>query len=354
MSLPTPNVLKRRAMSRITRNMGKSHLAKIKKDVNATPIKHVLICRPNQRLGNMLLLTPLVQEVVELFPNCKMDLIVKGNVAIQVFKEYNNVKQVLILPRKPFKELKKYLSIFTSVKWKKYDLVINGDEGSSSGRILTYLTNAKYKIYGMSELGVEDHLESRHMAKRNVFFLREYMRQIGLTCRDESVPKLELKLTERELKLGKDIIDSNVENPLKPTITIFTYATGSKCYSKEWWSECCHELNIAFGKSYNILEILPVENVSQIEFKERSFYTRDIREMAAVIAHSSLFISADCGVMHLASASETPTVALFSGTREYMYEPYGNGSFSINTNLNSVKEVVEQILNSKILDTKRL
>jgi hypothetical protein len=30
---------------------------------------------------------------------------------------------------------------------------------------------------------------------------------------------------------------------------------------------------------YNIIEILPVENVSQIEFKSPTFYSKDIREI---------------------------------------------------------------------------
>ena len=39
----------------------------------------VLITRPNHRLGNQLLLTPLIQEVKKQFPNSKIHLVVNGN-----------------------------------------------------------------------------------------------------------------------------------------------------------------------------------------------------------------------------------------------------------------------------------
>ena len=54
-------------------------------------IKRVLICRPNQRLGNLLLVTPLVQEITETFPHYKIDLFEKGTLAPKVFKNYGNV-----------------------------------------------------------------------------------------------------------------------------------------------------------------------------------------------------------------------------------------------------------------------
>jgi ADP-heptose:LPS heptosyltransferase len=41
------------------------------------------------------------------------------------------------------------------------------------------------------------------------------------------------------------------------------------------------------------------ENVSQIAFKSPTFYSKDIREIGAVIANTEIFIGADSGIMHL-------------------------------------------------------
>lgn len=319
-------------MPKFTQDIGKSHFNNKVKGRKKTKINKVLICRPNQRLGNMLLITPLIQELVATFPGCKIDLIVKGGVAKPVFQEYENVNNIIILPRKPFKELFKYLRIFFSVKLKKYDLVICGDKGSSSARILTYLSNAKYKVYGMLENEINEvKADYYHMAKNNVYHLRNYLQQTGHATITDPIAKLDLKLTESELVNGKTILDNSVIDSSKKTILIFTFATGNKCYSKAWWRTFYTALKTKFGETYNILEVLPAENVSQIDFKAGSFYSKDIREIAAVIANAELFVGGDGGIMHLAAATKATTVGLFSVTPTHKYRPYGNKNDFIDT-----------------------
>ena len=344
MSLLKFDSIRQKIMPKFTQDIGKSHFNKKVKGTKNTKINKVLICRPNQRLGNMLLITPLIQELVATFPGCKIDLIVKGGVARPVFQEYENVNDIIILPRKPFKELFKYLRIFFSVKVKKYDLVICGDKGSSSARILTYLSNAKYKIYGTLENEAEEFEDDYyHMAKNNVYLLRYYLEQIGYEINTDSIAKLDLKLTESELVNGKTILDNSVIDSSKKTILIFTFATGNKCYSKAWWSTFYTALKTKFGATYNILEVLPAENVSQIDFKAGSFYSKDIREIAAVIANAELFVGGDGGIMHLAAATKATTVGLFSVTPTHKYRPYGNKNDFIDTKSGTVDDYMSLI-----------
>jgi hypothetical protein len=63
--------------------------------------------------------------------------------------------------------------------------------------------------------------------------------------------------------------------------------------------------------NYNIIEVLPVENVSQMGFKAPTFYSKDVREIGALMANTEVFIGGDSGIMHLASASKVSTVGLF-------------------------------------------
>ena len=62
--------------------------------------------------------------------------------------------------------------------------------------------------------------------------------------------------------------------------------------------------------------------------------------MGGFIANCSVFIAADNGVMHLASAVNTPTVGLFMMTEETVYKPYNEGSFSVDTNEKSTEEII--------------
>lgn len=48
-----------------------------------------------------------------------------------------------------------------------------------------------------------------------------------------------------------------------------------------------------------------------------------------MVANMHGFISGDCGVMHLAAASGTPTLGLFQSTMLANYAPYGGASSGI-------------------------
>ena len=330
-------------MPRLVGQVGVSLFEKHVDPSRQIPIKKILICRPNQRLGNLLLTTPLIQELELNFPNCEIDVIVKGPLAKTIFKSYKSINKVIILPRKPFKALIKYLRVWLSVYFKTYDLVINAVDGSSSGRLLTKTAKAPYKIFG--DFDVENQ-KSRtdfiHISKRPIYNLRHYLTRVGHQSLTSKISCLDLKLTQDELKEGKKILN-NLVGFKKPTIAIFTYATGPKCYSKSWWANLYELLVENFTNTHHILEILPVENVSQIDFKTKTYYSKDVREICSVIAHCKLFIGADSGMMHLASASKTKTVGLFSVTNKKEYGVYGNGSYNIDTNKDNLEAEILKI-----------
>lgn len=345
------NVFRRRVMRNLTKNVGKS-----KRDldivlVDKTEIKRILICRPNARLGNLLLITPLVQEVSEMFPNCKIDLFVKGPLAPIVFEKYDTVCKTIHLPKKPFKNLLKYCKVWISIRRQPYDMAINVDQNSSSGRLAIIFSKAKYKFYGdLSDQQQYQYIKSDydHIAKYPVYNFRNYLTKLGLAKRNSIVPPLDLKLTSSEVKKGKKNLKKIINGNSKKTICLFTYATGTKCLPEDWWMDFYEILKQQYP-DYKIVEILPLENVSQIGFQAPSFYSKDIREIGAVIANAAVFIGADSGMMHLASAAQTPTVGLFSVSNLKKYEPYDNSSIGVDVNVcaqNDYFKILNGILNN--------
>ena len=336
------NVYRRKIMGALTENIGNSHVNTAVNQETTIEIKKILIIRPNHRLGNMLLTTPLIQEVIETFPECEIDLLAKGNLAPIVFSNYKNIKNFILLPRKPFNELIKYCTVWFKVKNRKYDLVINAVKGSSSGKLLTNISNSKYKVYGeLDELSVDKMSDYYHIAKNPIYNLRECLSKLGFKKNHNTIASLDLKFTKNEISEGANILKEIVKND-KKTISIFTYATGSKCYSKSWWNDFYAQLKTSF-KDYNIVEILPVENVSQIDFEAMTFYSKDIREIGSVIANTDLFIGADSGIMHLASSTKTTTVGLFSKTKIDKYKPYNSGSIALDTRTININECINRI-----------
>lgn len=332
------NAFRRSLMRKLTENIGKSSFEKVN-DADLK-IKKILISRPNHRLGNLLLLSPLVEEVSNTFPDSKIDLFVKGQITPIIYKNYKNIDKIIQLPKKPFSNIFKYLAGWVSLRSKKYDLVINANFGSSSGRISTYLARSKYKLFGeYDEKYIQQFNDYQHSAKHPVYNLREYLLQLGAQENRNELPYMDIKLDAEEIQAGGAKLFSIVENN-NPVICLFTNATGDKCYSEEWWHDFYNALKQAFP-DYNIVELLPVENISKLNFKIPHFYSTDIREMGAFIANTQLFIAADNGVMHLASASGVPTVGLFSVTDENIYRPYNSKSFSVNTGSTSIENIMD-------------
>ena len=157
------------------------------------------------------------------------------------------------------------------------------------------------------------------------------MNKLGFNNNDHELPLLDIKLSKAEISSGKTILDNIIKND-KKTICIYTNATGDKCYSEDWW-EIFYSRLLKEYPNYTIIEMLPIENISKINFQAPHFYSKDIREIAAIIKNTSIFIAADNGVMHLASAALVPCIGFFSVTNKNIYTPYGNGSMALNTNI---------------------
>lgn len=334
------NMLRRKIMGFLTRNVGRGNRRQnglfFKREVCS-----VLICRPNHRLGNLLLVTPLVQEVHDLFPNAKIDLFVKGSAAPAIFKNYK-INRIIQLPQRPFRNLIAYFSGWLQIMQKRYDIVINAVGHSSSGRLSARFSNGRFKFFGdTDEWMTLIYHDCEHMAKYPVYSLRGEMINLGFQVGNKKVPLLLLKLSLAEIIEGRKTLDELVPDH-KKTICIFTYATGGKIYSSAWWVEFYDRLKQQFY-DYNIVEILPAENTSMINFRAPSYYSLDIRKVGSVVANAALFIGADSGMMHLASAVQTPTVGLFKITNSKIYEPYNTGSIAIDTNRNNIPDCLKII-----------
>ena len=337
------NAVRRSVMKSLTKNIGKSHAeGKLNKDFK---VKRVLISRPNHRLGNLLLLTHLVQEIIKTFPDSQIDLFVKGGVTPIIYKNYENIDRYIQLPKKPFSNLGKYIKGWFDLKFRKYDLAINSNPGSSSGRLSMLATNSTYKFFGEhdEELAAK-YPDYNHDAKKTIYNLRKFLTQLGYPENNSKLPSLKIILDNKELETGKENVQKIVQND-KKTICLFTNATGAKIYSEEWWETFYEKLKSTFP-DYNIIELLPVENISKLNFKIPNFYSTDIREMGGFLANCALFIAADNGVMHLASSVNVPTIGLFKVTDETMYKPYNDKSFSINTNNLDLDKVIDLVKTS--------
>lgn len=338
------NQARRWTMHQLTKHVGSANCISTDSLQEKNNIHKILVSRPNHRLGNLLLITPLLQELEHQFPESKIDVFLKGGLGPIVLKEYKNINEIIALPKDHFQHFPTYLSTWMKLRRKKYDLVINATPQSSSGRLSTQFCKAKYKLYGDQDNPQEPaSAEEHHIAKLPVYRFRQALaEQASFT---EEIPTLDLKLSEAEIAAGKALLAQL--NPLaQKTLAIFTYATGEKCHSKAWWNVFYQALKQRFP-DYFILEILPKEKISQLDFKSATYYSQDLREMCSLLANTAGFIGADSGIMHLAVASKTPVMGLFCVTDLNKYKPYGRKNIAVDTtqvNIPEITSLLQQIL----------
>lgn len=336
------NSHKRSLLGTLTKNLG-SEVQAAPSGLDVAAIRRVLIVRPNHRLGNTLMLTPLVREINGLLPGATVDLFVKGNTAKAVFRNYENVGRLIALPKKHFSQLHSYVYRWLQLRSKSYDMVINIDPGSSSGRMATAFASGRFRINGsLPEQEAAHFPDYTHLAKKPVYNLRHFLSAAQHNALTRyPIPLPDILLSQSELKQGRHAVKKLIRGK-EQVIALFTHATDAKKHSAAFWGRVYRRMQAEFP-DHAIIEVLPVENVSQLGFEAPCYYSAEIRQLASVIANCQLFVGADSGIMHLASASGIPVIGLFNVTNPQKYAPYGNGSLAFDTNRDDEDALFQEI-----------
>lgn len=293
-----------------------------------TGIHRVLVCRSVHTLGDSLTLTPLLTELAELYPGAEVDIVSGCAAADALFASFPNVRTVRRMPRHVAGHLLATARTLHAMRSKHYDLVIDPDPQSQSGRLLALSAHATYSLgyvgprkSGTLTHGVAVPARLHHKAQAPVYLLR---RATGEDPAARAWPQPSLVLTDAELACGRHTVVrlGAASQQVGPRIGIFANATGDKRLDADWWRDFIAAFQ-AGGNGCRIVEILPASGNSLLDDRFPCFYSSDVRKLAAVLANLDAFVSADCGVMHLAWAAGTPTTGLFKTTDPAEWGPFG-------------------------------
>ncbi|HEV2606404.1 MAG TPA: glycosyltransferase family 9 protein, partial [Xanthomonadaceae bacterium] len=343
------DALRRRLVARVLGGIYRPIESTIRRngELAGASIRRIVVCRPNHRLGNALLLTPLILELERSFPDAKIDLVLGGGAGPAIFQDYPTIGSIACLPR----YMVRHPLLIAGLAWKlrkaRYDLAIDPCDGSQSGRLLLVIARALHSIGTKdfdSNRDPESQVEPAHLAQLPVFLLRNALSPQAANTDD--YPPLTLRLTSSERQKALTVLETLTHEHAQPlsraTVGIFAGATGGKRFDAGWWSRFVGTLR-AQHADVAIVELGSENGQTVLPSLLPSFFSPNIREAAAFISNMQCFVSADCGVMHLAAASGATTVGLFSTTDPAKYEPYGRGSQAIDTNGKSPEEVAQLV-----------
>ncbi|HKE47833.1 MAG TPA: glycosyltransferase family 9 protein [Rhodanobacteraceae bacterium] len=286
-------------------------------------IHRILVCHVSHTLGNTLLLTPLIAELQKVYPGAEIDVVTRSLVAQDIFGGFERVRHIYSVPRHGVTAPQRIAGILSRLRERRYDLAIDPCVRSKSDRLYVMAAKATWKLGYASNKGgelthavdVPSHL--RHVGQLPVHLLRSALGQVE----EDAYPPLDIRLSADERAAGHRTL-RDIAGGGGPIFGMFTSATGPKHLGAEWWRRFAAHA-AATNPGVRFVEIIPLAGASMLDNAFPTFYSTDVRRLAAMLSGLSLFVGADGGVMHLACASGTPTVGLFRGTDVAEWGPYG-------------------------------
>ena len=290
-------------------------------------VYRILICHYSHTLGNALLLTPLVQELERRYPGATIDIATRSQIAEAIYGRYFSVDRLFKLPSHSARHPRVLLRQWRAIRQASYDLVIDPDPLSQTGRLLLLRAQGRYKLGydGPKKSGNVTHAVPVDQApinkgQRPVFLLRE---ALGIPA-GETYPVPDIRLSDAERAEGRAALVRVLGDTHdgRKVIGVFANATGPKLLKADWWQPFLAAFEAA-APEYRCVEIIPAFARSLLDARYPAYFSNDLRKLASVLSALDAYASADCGIMHLACASGVPTYGIFNTTNAEEWGPYG-------------------------------
>ena len=315
------------------------------RDASAT----ILICRPNTRLGNTLLLTPLLQEIEATLPLARVEILTACPAAHEVFSEFPSVRRVHQLPFRGVRHPLRHLLTLLRVRRARYDVLIDPCPRSWTARFLARRLPARLKVGFSSahksrgiDVSVPFEGAPVHMGDYPVYLLRRGLLQLDADLARAPTPALSIRLTDVERSAGREEIQRLLgRGHCGPVVAVAAHATGAKRFAVDWWRRMIASLQLRLPV-VRVIEIRPPSGVAALP-ELPAYYSGKVRQVAALVAAADSFVCADSGLMHLGAATDATTVGLFKVTEPRLYAPRRGASCALTASDSAPEIVAERV-----------
>jgi len=278
-------------------------------------------------LGDLILTTPLIHSLKNIYPNSEIHLVAKP-FGKDVFKNNPYLDRLIVFD----KNRNSTFSLIGNLRKEKYDIAISPHRSHRASYSI-FLSGAKKRI-GFDKAGfsflytdtVEHRFDGTHEIGRNLKLLTK----LDNYSEDKIYRYPEIFLTEDE-----EIIIERYHLPRKNYIVI---APGSKWKTKRWTVEGFKDLIKYLQKRDNVVVLLGgMEDREYADSILNSLDKKDnlldlvgktnLRESFSIIKNAEILISNDSAPVHMAVAFNTPVIDIYGPTvRDFGFYPYRNGT----------------------------
>jgi ADP-heptose:LPS heptosyltransferase len=295
-------------------------------------VRRVLIVRQDSRLGNLLLLTPLLKALRAAFPASVTDILV-SDAYCEILRGDPNVHDQFVLPQGMFwPDPTLPARLLRTLRGNRYDVAFDASAMhafSLSSAVITALSGARRtvgfdrgdaKVF-LNELVAQPALPL-HETQIQLCLLR-HLAAVGMEGPESAKPECHLSGEERAE--GKALwgfwgLDAG-------SVALFVGARAEKRWPMESFLGLAGRI-CAAGRRCVVFggpaekAILDAPGLPAGAFLAPAL---PLRRFASVLAQARAVVTADTGPMHLAVALGVPTVELFLGSAAWSSEPWRYG-----------------------------
>ncbi len=341
--------------------------------INAEKVKNVLIVRQHHQLGDMLCALPMFAAVRKKFPDAHITLIASP-VSYNILKSDANpyLDEVINFNKLTIFHL---LRFFTGLYSRKYDIGIVPSTSSISrtSHIINYISGAKIRV-GAESVESRVNKSSYLLNIKKKFFWEEkklhqternldISRIIDCDISAEEKKRVRIYLDKSETEFANKYFEEKFPDKSKPVIA---FHPGAAKIQNRWNADNFIKLMVLLYEKYNAYLCMtsgPMDK--EITGHIKSELTKfnipceviektPIRKESALLEKTTLYISNDTGMMHVASYVNANVIGLFGPTKGYEWGPInerGHYIQSVSDNINDI--TVDTVFNysKSILET---
>jgi ADP-heptose:LPS heptosyltransferase len=320
--------------------------------IDFNTLSSVLVIRPD-RLGDVVLSTPVYESIKSSFPHLQVTVVVQSNNAL-ILTENPNIDKVISF------DPKNIGSIIKQLRQNRFDIAFTlNKKFSTISSLLALISRAKYKIsYAHDEtvwlydIRLPIDKQQRHESLNNL----ELINYSGLKI-SSKYPRL--YFNQDEEKKITTMLNTLRKHPQHPLVLI---KPGTRIEKWGWKVENFQIVadKLSSSKKAEVLFICaPGEEqlLDQINQRANQKINKlpilSVKELALVIKRSNLLFCNHTGIMHLASAVETPVVVIFKHGETARWKPINTPHFLLEEKKTDVisPEVVLEKINQLLTNT---
>lgn len=286
-----------------------------------------------RNIGDVLLITPLISNLKNLFPNAQIDIALNSGTEEMVTLN-PEVDNIIIYDRKKIKSFSFFKKIWAEIKFifniraNKYDLVINTTKGDRGAQI-ALLSGAKTKIGYQS---------NKNWFLKDVFTVHLPQQEFRHTieCNLDALRVLNLPIQNKKVSIFWDIKDEEFIATLLPKQDFIHIHPVSrwmfKCINDETMAHiidfCKNELQkeVVLTASSDKFEVQRIDSIVQkcITTPINLTGKLTLKQTAALNKKAKCFIGVDTAIMHISAANNIPVLAFFGPSGADHWGPWDN------------------------------